>query len=59
MNEPQQINLLQRLYRDRNSGLFLLKNTETLYQNARSHAALANVSRETIKKFKVNDAEPL
>ena len=54
MDEQQQINLLTRLYRDKNSGLFLLKDTERLYQNARKHARLANVSRDTIKRFKVN-----
>ena len=54
MDEQGQINLLKQLYRDRNSGLFLLKNTEKLYQNARKHARLANVSRETIKKFKAS-----
>ena len=52
MDEQGQINLLKQLYRDKNSGLFLLKDTEKLYQNAKNHARLANVSRETIKKFK-------
>ena len=53
-DESTQINLLQKLYKDKNSGLFLLKNTQDIYREAKRHAELASVTRETIEKFKVS-----
>ena len=53
-NEIAQINLLQKLYKDRTSGLFLLKNTDKIYRQAKRHAELASVTRATIEKFKAS-----
>lgn len=53
--EQRQQQLLKNLYRDKNSGLFLLKDTKKFYEKAKAHAKLANVSYETIQRFKVRE----